>query len=73
SFRDAQRLTGFVAVVFPQVCRFLDSIGVRYLVISKSQLDGREVDLICITHAKRVGVKADTAPMSETVAPRLVA
>ncbi|MEM6467015.1 MAG: acyl-homoserine-lactone synthase, partial [Pseudomonadota bacterium] len=73
SFRDAQRLTGFVAVVFPQVCRFLDSIGVRYLVISKSQLDGREVDLICITHAKRVGAKADPAPMLDVATPRLAA
>jgi len=54
TFRDRHRLTGFVAVVFPQVARFLDTIGVRYLVLSKSKMDGKAVQLICITHAEKV-------------------
>lgn len=53
-FRDANRLTGFVAVVFPQIARFLDSIGVRYLTVSRSRMDGKPVHLICITHCVRV-------------------
>jgi N-acyl-L-homoserine lactone synthetase len=55
-FRDQNGLTGFVAVVFPQVARFLDTIGVRYLVVSKSKMNGKTVLLICITHAERVPV-----------------
>lgn len=54
TFRDMHRLTGFVAVVFPQIARFLDTIGVRYLVISKSTMEGKTVLMICITHAERV-------------------
>lgn len=53
-FRDKNNLSGFVAVVFPQVARFLDTIGVRYLVVSKSKLENKAVWLICITHAERV-------------------
>ena len=53
-FRDRYRLSGFAAVVFPHVARFLDRIGVRYITISKSRLDGKPVHLICITHAVRV-------------------
>lgn len=53
-FRDRHRLTGFVAVVFPEVARFLDSIGVRYLTVSRSVMGGRPVHLICITHCVRV-------------------
>jgi len=54
TFRDERRLTGFVAVVFPQVARFLDSIGVRYIVISKSSHEGKPIFMICITHAVRI-------------------
>jgi N-acyl-L-homoserine lactone synthetase len=54
SFRDKHRLTGFVAVVFPEIARFLDSIGVRYLTISRGSLDGRVANLICITHCVRI-------------------
>lgn len=50
-FRDRKRLTGFVAVVFPHVARFLDSIGVRYLLVSESEISSKPVYLICITHA----------------------
>ncbi len=57
-YRDRNRLTGFVAVVFPKVARFLDSIGVRYILLSKSTMDGNPVYMICITHA----VKVDDAP-----------
>ena len=45
------KLTGFVAVVFPHVARFLDTIGVNYLLLSKSQVDGKTAYLICITEA----------------------
>ncbi len=54
TFRDRHRLTGFVAVVFPEVARFLDSIGVRYLTVARSEMGGRKVHLICITHCVRV-------------------
>jgi acyl homoserine lactone synthase len=53
-FRDRHRLTGFVAVVFPEITRFLDSIGVRYLTVSRGDMAGRAVHLICITHSVRV-------------------
>ncbi|MFK7977372.1 MAG: acyl-homoserine-lactone synthase [Halioglobus sp.] len=62
SFRDQYNLSGFVAIVFPQVARFLDTIGVRYVVVSKSQMDGRTVLLICITHAEKVEQKAKYLP-----------
>lgn len=54
TFRDERRLTGFVAIVFPEVARFLDSIGVRYIIISKSSLEGKSIFMICITHAVRI-------------------
>jgi N-acyl-L-homoserine lactone synthetase len=54
SFRDERGLTGYIAVVFPQVARFLDSIGVRYLTLARSKMDGKPVQLICITHCVRV-------------------
>jgi N-acyl-L-homoserine lactone synthetase len=60
-FRDRHRLTGFVAVVFPEVARFLDSIGVRYLTVSRGDMGGRAVHLICITHCVRVQEVAVTA------------
>ncbi len=53
-FRDRHQLTGFVAVVFPEITRFLDSIGVRYLTVSRGNMGGRSVHLICITHCVRV-------------------
>lgn len=64
AYRDANRLTGFVAVVFPQVARFLDTIGVRYLTLSKSRLGGKPVSLICITHA--VCPKAKSAAKTQS-------
>jgi N-acyl-L-homoserine lactone synthetase len=54
NYRDAKYLTGFMAVVFPQITRFLDSIGVRYLIVSKSRMRHQTVYLICITHAVSV-------------------
>jgi N-acyl-L-homoserine lactone synthetase len=51
AFRDANDITGFVAVVYPPVARFLGRIGVRYLVLDAARMQGREVLLICITHA----------------------
>lgn len=65
-FRDRHRLTGFVAVVFPEITRFLDSIGVRYLTVSRSNMDGRAVHLICITHCVRAQ-EADTLAMQSAV------
>lgn len=53
AFRDAHRLTGFVAVVYPEVARFLDMIGVRFLRLDTSEIDGREAHLICIVHCIR--------------------
>lgn len=67
-YRDKHRLTGFVAVVFPQMCRFLDSIGVRYMTISRSTLDGATVCMICITHAVRPPI---SHYLGDTQAPRV--
>lgn len=50
NFRDEHRLIGFAAVVYPEVARFLRSIGVRYLHLTSSTIDNRPVQLICITH-----------------------
>ncbi len=61
-YRDERKLTGFVAVVFPQIARFLDSIGVRYLLVSKSKIDNRTAFMICITHAVKVKNSAHLLP-----------
>lgn len=63
-FRDRNRLTGFVAVVFPHVARFLDAIGVRYLLVSVSEISGKPAFLICITHAVRVDTTQDHSVLS---------
>jgi N-acyl-L-homoserine lactone synthetase len=52
TYRLQKEIIGYVAIVFPQVARFLDSIGVSYLVISKSNLDAKPIYMICITRAK---------------------
>ncbi|AEI95558.1 acyl-homoserine-lactone synthase [Roseobacter litoralis] len=73
-FRDQHKLCGFVAVVFPHVARFMDKIGMRYLLISKSSISGEKAYLICITQAttpaknqkpKAIGEPVDT-PRVET-------
>ena len=68
-FRDCKKLTGFVAVVFPQVARFLDSIGVRYLLVSKSEISRKPVYLICITHAVRAKALEGNCLAGRTEAP----
>lgn len=68
-FRDRHRLTGFVAVVFPEIMRFLDSIGVRYLNVSRGNMDGRIVHLICITHCVRVQDSHVKPPTTTVVRP----
>lgn len=73
TFRDKQQLTGYVAVVFPQVARFLDSIGTRYLTVSKSRMDGKAVHLICITHCVRVDGKRQTSPLRRNLGRELIA
>lgn len=50
-FRDSRGVTGFVAVVFAPITRFLERIGVRFLRLAVSRIDGRAAHLICITHA----------------------
>ena len=64
-FRDRKNLVGFVAVVFPAVARFLDRIGVRYLTLDSSYIDGKRVQMICITHA----VAADARRPSNEAVP----
>lgn len=71
-FRDRKNLTGFMAVVFPHVARFLDTIGVRYLLVSRSEVSGKPVFLICITHATRVDKPLDYKAMNSN-RPRLAA
>jgi N-acyl-L-homoserine lactone synthetase len=66
-FRDRHRLTGFVAVVFPEITRFLDSIGVRYLTVSQGNMGVRVVHLICITQSVRVQ-EADAQAVPAAVA-----
>ena len=51
TFRDDNNITGFVAVTYPSVGRFLKRIGVRFLVLGESVLDGRRIQMICLTHA----------------------
>lgn len=53
-FRDEEGLTGFIAVVYPEIARFLGAIGVRFLRLASSQIDGRDAQLICIVHCQRV-------------------
>lgn len=53
-FRRERQLTGFVAVVYPKVARFMSAIGMRYIVLSRSEVNGEEVYMICITEATRV-------------------
>lgn len=72
-FRDDNKLTGFVAVVFPQVARFLDSIGTRYLTVAKSTMDGKPVHLICITHCVRVDGKRPLFRTRRTAEQTLIA
>lgn len=72
-FRDQHRLTGFVAVVFPQVARFLDSIGTRYLTVAKSTMDDKPVHLICITHCVRVDGKRPSFTTRRGTTPALMA
>lgn len=71
AFRDQHRLTGFVAVVFPEIARFLDSIGVRYLTVARSQMGERKVHLICITHCVKVqDTKGVSAPAPLKLVPQ---
>ena len=50
-FRTQKKLSGFIAVVFPKVARFMDTIGMRYIVISDAIVNGQPTYLICITQA----------------------
>lgn len=52
-YRDRKGLAGFIAIVFPKVARFMDKIGMRYVVLDRSTVNGEKVLLICITNAKR--------------------
>ena len=65
SFRDENGLTGFVAVVYPEIARFLSSIGVRFLRLACSQADGREIHMICIVHCVRVDRLVARSRLSE--------
>jgi len=50
-FRDDVNATGFVAVVFTPITRFLRRIGVRFITLATAEMDGQPVQMICITHA----------------------
>jgi N-acyl-L-homoserine lactone synthetase len=50
-FRDERHVSGFVAVVYPGISRFLRQNGVRFIVLDIATLGGRRVELICLTHA----------------------
>lgn len=50
-YRDEHGSVGFVAVVYPGVSRFLRQSGVRFLVLDVSTMDGKRVELICLTQA----------------------
>lgn len=50
-FRQEKNLTAYVAVVYPKVARFMDTIGMRYLLVSESEIKGERAQLICITEA----------------------
>lgn len=57
-YRWENRITAYVAVVFPKVARFMDRIGMRYLVLSKSLVNGEMAQFICITESSRMVEKA---------------
>lgn len=69
-FRDINNLTGFVAVVFPEVARFLDSIGVRYITMAQSRINNRPAYLICITHCVRVASNIERTFPEAIVGPK---
>lgn len=50
-FRQENNLTAYVAVVYPKVARFMDTIGMRYLLVSEAEIKGERAQLICITEA----------------------
>ncbi|MEE4211187.1 MAG: acyl-homoserine-lactone synthase [Parvularcula sp.] len=50
-FRDDREVTGFLAVVYPEVSRFLRQSGVRFLIIGASVINGHRIEMICITQA----------------------
>jgi len=52
-YRDSMELSGYVAVVFPAVARFMDTIGMRYIILSQSKINGQLAYLICITQSSR--------------------
>lgn len=60
-FRDQKNLTGFVAVVFPKVARFMDTIGMRYVIISQSKVNGQLTYMICITQG--TSIKANVSKL----------
>lgn len=58
NYRDAKRLSGFIAVVFPHVARFMDTIGMRYIVLSKSTIENEPALLICLTQASEPSISS---------------
>lgn len=71
-YRDSMKLSGYVAVVFPAVARFMDTIGMRYIVLSQSEINCQPAYLICITQASRpvtVSCNRSTVP-PQSYAPK---
>jgi N-acyl-L-homoserine lactone synthetase len=54
SFRSDSGISGYLAVVYPEVGRYLSRIGVRFIRISTSEICGRAAHLICITDCQDV-------------------
>lgn len=50
-YRDRRGLAGYVAIVFPSVARFMNRIGMKYVVLDRSVHNGSIVELICITQS----------------------
>ena len=54
TFRNDTGISGYLAVVYPEVGRYLSRIGVRFIRLAASAIDGKTAHLICITDCQDV-------------------
>ena len=62
NFRNEAGISGYLAVIYPEVGRYLSRIGVKFIRISKSKIDGKTAHLICITDCRDVERLHDEKP-----------
>lgn len=54
NLREESGISGYLAVIYPEVGRYLSRIGVRFIRISASEIGGKSAHLICITDCRDV-------------------